>query len=230
MKILLLQTGSAPPTSLHDYAHLFGNALQVSDLVLADARLGEFPEGDWIGVVITGSAFSTYEELEWIAAAEDYLRGLAARQVPLYGVCFGHQLLAQTFGGKVEKCPAGWELGSTQVELNQLGQADPLFQNFPTQFTVQQSHADVVTQLPEGAEILASNSHWGIQAFRLGTRIWGTQFHPEFTPETMAAAVERVTGVWEADEATKQQFLEKIRPTPNAPACLSNFARIVAAG
>lgn len=230
MKILLLQTGSAPPTSLHDYARLFGDALQVADLHLADARLGEFPEGDWAGVVITGSAFSTYEELDWIAAAEDYLRALAARNVPLYGVCFGHQLLAQTFGGKVEKCPEGWELGSTQVELNPLGQNDPLFQNLPAQFTVQQSHADVVTLLPEGAEILASNSHWGIQAFRLGERIWGTQFHPEFTPETMAAAVERVTGLWEAEELVKQQFLDRIRPTPDAPACLSNFARIVAAG
>ena len=200
----------------------------MTDLHLADARLGEFPEGNWNGVVITGSAFSTYEELDWINATEEYLRNLAARNVPLYGVCFGHQLLAQTFGGKVEKCPEGWELGTTQVELNELGRVDPIFQHFPTQFTVQQSHADVVTRLPKGAEILASNSHWGIQAFRLGERIWGTQFHPEFTPETMAAAIERVTGLWEAEELVKQQFLAKIRPTPNAPACLANFAQITA--
>lgn len=227
--ILLLVTGSAPPTSSQDYLQLFGQALGVEP-VLADARLGEFPEGDWTGVVITGSAFSTYEELEWIAQAEEFLRRQAARKVPLYGVCFGHQLLAQTFGGKVEPCPNGWELGTGQVELNDLGRKDPLFEGLPTVLTVHQSHGDVVTSLPEEAEILAANPHWGVQAFRIGPRIWGTQFHPEFTPETMAAAVERVSGLLEADEDFKQARLGAIQPTPEASACLANFARLTSGG
>ncbi len=223
--ILLLVTGSAPPTSNQDYLQLFGQALGVKP-VLADARLGEFPEGDWTGVVITGSAYSTYEELDWIAQAEEFLRRQAAREVPIYGVCFGHQLLAQTFGGKVEPCPSGWELGTGQVELNDLGRKDPLFEGLPQLLTVQQSHGDVVTVLPEGAEILAGNPHWGVQAFRIGPRIWGTQFHPEFTPETMAAAVERVTELLEADEEFKQGRLRAIQPTPEARGCLANFARL----
>ena len=225
--ILLLQTGSAPPTSEHDYAQLFGQALGVEP-VLADARLGEFPEGDWAGVVITGSAFSTYEELDWIAGAEDYLRRLAARGVPLYGVCFGHQLLAQAFGGRVERCPGGWELGTCRVELNELGRQDPLFADLPASLSVQQSHADVVTVLPEGAQVLASNPHWGVQAFRLGERIWGTQFHPEFTAATMAAAVERVAPLIEADEEQKHRLLSTIETTSGG--CLANFARLVGRG
>jgi GMP synthase (glutamine-hydrolysing) len=222
--ILLLQTGSAPPTSEHDYAQLFGQALGVEP-VLADARLGEFPEGNWAGVVITGSAFSTYEELDWIARTEEYLRGLAARGVPLYGVCFGHQLLAQAFGGKVERCPQGWELGTCEVELNELGRQDPLFESMPVNLRVQQSHGDVVTVLPEGAEVLAFNAHWGVQAFRMGTQIWGTQFHPEFTAATMAAAVERVAALLEADEETRQRLLDGIETTSSG--CLANFARLV---
>ncbi len=222
--ILLLQTGSAPPTSEQDYAQLFGQALGVEP-VLADARLGEFPEGDWAGVVITGSAFSTYEELDWIAEAEEYLRRLAARGVPLYGVCFGHQLLAQAFGGRVERCPGGWELGTCRVELNELGRKDPLFQGLPVSMTVQQSHADVVTVLPERAEVLASNAHWGVQAFRLGGRIWATQFHPEFTAATMAAAVERVAPLMGADDEHKQRLLDGIESTSGG--CLANFARLV---
>ncbi|MBS2040940.1 gamma-glutamyl-gamma-aminobutyrate hydrolase family protein [bacterium] len=224
--ILLLLTGSAPPSSNQDYRELFGQALGVEPVV-ADARLGEFPEGDWSGIVITGSAFSTYEQLEWIAPAEEFLRRQAARNVPIYGVCFGHQLLAQAFGGKVERCPNGWELGSGQVRLNSSGLQDPLFEGLPEDLTVQQSHADVVTELPEGAEILAGNSHWGVQAFRLGPRIWGTQFHPEFTTETMAAAVERVSGLLEADEEFKQTRLRAIQPAFEARACLANFARLV---
>ncbi|MFN8607018.1 MAG: gamma-glutamyl-gamma-aminobutyrate hydrolase family protein [Vulcanimicrobiota bacterium] len=227
--ILLLLTGSAPPTSTQDYRQLFGQALGLEPVV-ADARLGEFPEGDWSGIVITGSAFSTYEELDWIARAEDFLRRQAARQVPIYGVCFGHQLLAQAFGGKVERCPNGWELGTTRVEINETGLQDPLFQGVPGNLTVQQSHADVVTLLPEGAEILAGNTHWGIQAFRLGPRIWGTQFHPEFTSETMAAAVERVSGLLEADDEFKQARLQTIQPALEARACLANFARLISQG
>lgn len=228
-RILLLQTGSAPPTSEQDYAQLFGQALGLEP-VLADARLGEFPEGDWAGVVITGSAFSTYEELDWIQPAEEYLRELAARGVPLYGVCFGHQLLAQAFGGKVERCPHGWELGTSRVELTDLGRNDPLFADLPEALSVQQSHADVVTVLPEGAEILAGNPHWGVQAFRLGQRIWGTQFHPEFTAATMAAAVERVVPLMEGDDEDKLRFLSRIENTGEASRCLANFARIVRIG
>ncbi len=228
-RILLLQTGSAPPSSDLDYGQLFGLALGLQPQ-LADARLGEFPEGDWAGVVITGSAFSTYEDLEWIAPAEEYLRRLAAQGVPLYGVCFGHQLLAQAFGGKVERCPHGWELGTSRVDLTELGRKDPLFEALPPTLSVQQSHADVVTVLPEGAEVLAGNAHWGVQAFRLGDRIWGTQFHPEFTAATMAAAVERVVPLMGGDDEEKSRLLSHIESTAQASACLANFARIIQVG
>lgn len=233
--LLLLQTGDPPPRAQTTYADLFRSALEVEDLIVADARRQEFPQGAWSGVVITGSASSTYADLPWVALAEDYLRQLAAREIPLYGVCFGHQLLAQTFGGRVERCPAGWELGTTRVELTALGRQDPLFSGFPASFAVQQSHADVVTRLPEGAEILAGNSHWGIQAYRLGPRIWGTQFHPEFTPRVMAAAIERVSPLLgetdlpqrPAHEPVAQWLTRSIEETPVAQSCLANFARLV---
>lgn len=125
----------------------------------------------------------------------------------------------------MERCPQGWELGTCEVELNELGRQDPLFESMPVNLRVQQSHGDVVTVLPEGAEVLAFNAHWGVQAFRMGTQIWGTQFHPEFTAATMAAAVERVAALLEADEETRQRLLDGIETTSSG--CLANFARLV---
>ena len=223
MRFLLLKTGDPPPTAITPYQELFREGLELTDLEVADARLGELPEGPWAGVVITGSAASSYADLPWVAPAEDYLRRLAAQDVPIFGVCFGHQLLAQAFGGKVEACPRGWELGTSRVQLTAEGLADPLFDGIPPSFEAQQSHADVVSALPEGAVVLASNPHWGVQAFRLGERIWGTQFHPEFTPETMAAAVERVTPLLTQPLPTDPR--QGIRDTPQARRCLANFAR-----
>lgn len=222
MRFLLLQTGDPPPTARASYAELFRDALGLSELTVADAREGQLPPGPWAGVVITGSACSTYADLPWVAPTEGYLRQLAADNVPIFGVCFGHQLLAQTFGGRVEPCPKGWELGTSSIELTTDGQSDALFEGLPSVFEAQQSHGDVVTTLPDGAVVLASNPHWGVQAFRLGPRIWGTQFHPEFTTDTMAAAVERVTGLLGGLPVVPQ-----IRETPLAARCLTNFINAV---
>ena len=144
------------------------------------------PEPDWAGVIVTGSPASTYDEEPWIIRGEDFLRRAADRSVPLYGVCFGHQLVAQAFGGRVEKCRHGWELGTVHLTLTDDGKGDPLFSDLPETFTAQMSHGDVVTELPSGATPLAQNEHSENQSFRLGDAIWGTQFHPEFTPTIIA--------------------------------------------
>jgi GMP synthase (glutamine-hydrolysing) len=203
---------------------------------VADARQGELPEGPWAGVVITGSAFSTYQDLPWIAPTEEFIRRQAAQGIPILGVCFGHQLLAQTFGGMVEKCPRGWELGTTSVQLNEAGAQDPLFQGLPTSFSVQQSHGDVVTALPPEATVLAANPHWGVQAFRIGPKIWGIQFHPEFTRQTTSAAIARVAPlVGEAgfpghptDQPLQDWLLSNLQDTPESQRCLANFTAITA--
>src|SRR5215510_5390748 len=183
--ILILKTGELPRRvieSLGPYERAFLNLLGDERFIVIDARKEELPEPDWAGIIITGSPASVYDGDAWIARSEDFLRRAADRSVPLYGACFGHQLLAQTFGGRVEKCRHGWELGTVALTLTEEGKADPLFSAMPHTFSAQMSHGDIVTELPAGAEPLAQNDHWSYQAFRLGDTIWGTQFHPEFTP------------------------------------------------
>ena len=107
----------------------------------------------------------------------------------MYGVCFGHQHLARTFGGWVEQSPAGWALGTVGVTLTEEGRRDSLSADFPDTFPVQQSHGEVVAELPPGVRALAHNPQTAYQAFALGDAVWGTQFHLEFTPEAVHALI-----------------------------------------
>ena len=241
-KVLILKTGelSRKVTEKHGpYERAFLDLLGEEErFVVIDARKEPLPEPEYRGVIVTGSAASVYDEDEWIRKSEDFLRRTADRETPIYGICFGHQLVAQTFGGKAEKCPQGWELGTASISLNPEGRGDPLFTGLPTDFSAQQTHGDVVTELPPGAVPLAQNSHWHIQAFKLGERIWGTQFHPEFTPSIMERLVDALTSVLPpevfpscpADQTVKDWILSGLRDTPQAQGCLRNFMRCVSKG
>ncbi len=234
-KVLILKTGELPRrvTERHGpYERAFLAILGAEErFVVIDAQKEPLPEPTWQGIIVTGSALSTYDPDPSIRKSEELIKRAADKGVPIFGICFGHQLLAQTFGGKVEKCPRGWELGTVSVSVNPKVQDDPLFAGLPKQFNVQQSHGDVVSELPSGAICLAENSHWPIQACRLGETIWGTQFHPEFTPAIMEELVQALTGVLPAkafpnhppDPLLKKRILSDLRDSPHAPESLRNF-------
>ena len=77
---------------------------------------------------------------------------------PMLGICFGHQLLAMALGGKVIRNPLGWEVGTCKVRLTHAGKHDRLFSGLPDEFSVMQSHQDMVVDFPNNAECLASSS------------------------------------------------------------------------
>lgn len=236
--LLILKTGELPrrvTDTLGPYERAFLNVLGAHRCVVEDARQETMPEPDWAGIIVTGSPASVYDSDAWITRSKDFLRRAADRSVPLYGVCFGHQLLAQTFGGAVEKCDQGWELGTVTLTLTPEGKADPLFSTVPEYFPAQESHRDVVVTLPPGAVALAHNDHCAYQAFRLGDRIWGTQFHAEFTPTITENMIHSLTSIlppevfprWRPDEQPLRDWLlATVRDTPAARRCLENFVRI----
>jgi len=238
-KILIFKTGELPRqvTERHGpYERAFIDLLGEEEwFVIIDARKEPLPEPGYGGVIVTGSASSVYDGDEWIRKSEDFLRRAADRGIPLYGICFGHQLLAQAFGGRVEKCPRGWELGTVSISVSLEAQDDPLFAGLPKEFSAQQTHGDVVTELPPGAVLLAQNSHWPIQAFKLGERIWGTQFHPEFTLGIMEGLVHSLTSALPpevfpgcpADQPVREWILSGLHDSPQARSCLQNFVKQV---
>jgi GMP synthase (glutamine-hydrolysing) len=145
---------------------------------------GRFPpsvsSSDWRydGVVIGGSQTSVYDDRDWIHEATEWVRRAHDDDVPLLGICWGHQFLAQALGGRVVDMEA-YELGYRSI--TRVGD-DPLFAGVPREFTSFETHSDRVAERPPGARVLAVNE-FGLQAFRVGSA-WGVQFHPEYDRET----------------------------------------------
>ncbi len=178
MKIGILQAGHAPEALIEttgDYGEIFTKMLADADLTFRIWSVvdGEFPGGADAadGWLITGSRHGAYEDHPWIAPLEDLIRDIHTRALPLIGVCFGHQIIAQALGGKVEKYPGGWCVGLTEYSLD--GQT----------LMVNAWHQDQVTRRPAGARVLAGTDFCENAILAYGDTIWTIQPHPEISTE-----------------------------------------------
>ncbi|MFC7546220.1 type 1 glutamine amidotransferase [Plantactinospora sp. GCM10030261] len=115
----------------------------------------------------------------WFPALEGLLRKAVRHRVPTLAVCLGAQLLATAHAGQVERSPSGPEVGPGVVGKRDAADSDPLFRWVPLIPDVLQWHSDEITELPHGATLLAAGTRHPNQAFRLGDRAWGLQFHIE---------------------------------------------------
>ncbi|HKL87535.1 MAG TPA: type 1 glutamine amidotransferase [Salinibacter sp.] len=134
------------------------------------------------GVIISGSQSSVYDDRPWIQTLSRWVEGALSDGMPVLGVCWGHQLLAQVLGGTVKG--GSYELGYVQVEQEE---ADPIWDGISNPFTVFATHSDHVVALPPDATLLASNDT-GVQAFRRGPA-YAMQFHPEYDLRTAKAMI-----------------------------------------
>lgn len=115
----------------------------------------------------------------WFPKLEGLLRKAVRHRVPTLALCLGGQLLAQAHGGVVERSTSGPEIGARLVARRDAAEQDPLWAAIPFAPDVIQWHFDEITFLPAGATLLAASPRYPHQAFRLGDRAWGTQFHIE---------------------------------------------------
>ncbi len=139
----------------------------------------------YAALVVMGGPQQAYDDdsAPWLRATKELLRLAARTDVPTLGVCLGAQLLAEATGGRVERGSEGVEAGARLVAKRDAAWDDPLLADMPFTPTVVQWHEDAVVDLPPGAVLLASSSRYAHQAFRVGTRAWGLQFHVETPPE-----------------------------------------------
>ncbi|HML50394.1 MAG TPA: type 1 glutamine amidotransferase [Propionicimonas sp.] len=142
------------------------------------------------GVILLGGSMSAHdhETHEWITPLKQFVVDLVEAGIPLLGICLGHQILAEAFGGTVVvNDPAGGEHGSQEIYWTGAARTDPLVSRLAlgSSSIFAESHSDVVTELPSEARLLASSTLYRNQAFRLGSAV-GVQFHPEASPDLMA--------------------------------------------
>ncbi len=180
-------------------------------------------------IVVTGSASMVTDHSEWIVELALWLRRAVAQQVPLLGICFGHQLLAKALDGDVDYNPRGLEVGTASVQLASQTQGDPLFGAMPEVFSAQVSHRQSVVRLPAGARLLASSEKDPHQAFRYGTLAWGVQFHPEFDASITRAFIEHYRQRLLDEGASVERLLAEVRESPQSASLLQQFARLAVA-
>lgn len=188
MKIGILETG-LPPKELGDvygkYGEMFVNFVGDEDKTFSFEIFtvveDQFPESIDLcdGYLITGSKFSAYEDLPWIHRLKALIQEIHKAELPMIGVCFGHQVIAEALGGKVEKFDGGWGVGIHQYTIDQ-PQPDVIPDSQKT-LSINAFHQDQISVLPEGAKPFASSPFCEYAGVVYGDKILTVQAHPEFS-------------------------------------------------
>lgn len=153
---------------------------------VAPGSVPDAPDG-FDAVVLLGGGLLPDDDRHapWLPAERALTRRAVAEDVPLLGICLGAQVLAAATGGTVRGSHGRPERGSCEISLRPEAAADELFAGLPGTFRAIQNHRDQITELPPGAVHLAESAACPAQAFRMGRRAWGVQFHPEASADRL---------------------------------------------
>jgi GMP synthase (glutamine-hydrolysing) len=171
--------------------------------------------------IVTGSPASVTERRPWMLALERWLRAAVRADCPVLGICFGHQILAQALGGRVEHNPTGREFGTVQLELLA---DDPLLGSpSASPFPVNMAHQDSVVEVPSGTRVLARTLQEPRAAIRWGPRAWGVQFHPEFDAEVTRYHIRHTRASLAREGADPERLDREVGDAVNGRAVLVRF-------
>ena len=187
-----------------DYPDMFAQLFPELEWVLYDVVNEQFPDDiDACEVYFaTGSRYSVYEDKPWIKQVLAFIRLIYDHQKYFVGFCFGHQLLGEAMGGKVQKAPTGWCVGVHEFEVNRTANWILPYQK---EINLLMMCQDQVLKLPPNTIVLAGNAQCPNGIIQVGERMLGIQAHPEFSKAYDQFLVE-----WRADRMGSEVVREAL--------------------
>ncbi len=189
----------------------------------------QFDLDDFSGVFVGGSPFNASDpresksdvQLRVEAEMSALLDRVVASDFPFFGACYGVGTLGVHEGGVVDRT-YGEPAGAIEVTVTDAGARDPLFGELPRSFHAWVGHKEAVSRLPPGAVLLAAGDACPVQAFRLRSNLYATQFHPELTADDIVERVRayRYEGYFDPDRLDDTERAIRSAPPVTAPSAL----------
>lgn len=164
------------------------------------------------GVIVLGGRMGANDDSEygWLTAQRSLMKDAVAQDFPFVGICLGAQMLATAVDGKSVRTPVP-EAGLVEVGISPAATTDPLFGNYAGQVIPAVSwHQDYIVDLPDDAVVLAANDACPVHAFRLGKNVYGMQFHPEASVNTVQKWASPTDEVLQKMNLTPQEALAQV--------------------
>ncbi len=200
-KLLIIKTGSSNKSVIQrcgdcDFRIAKYAGLSREDVIVSCVYKNSIPISlDGVSsIIITGSPAMVTDKEPWCVEVSNWLKDIVQKDIAILGICFGHQLLAHTLGGSVDYHKLGEEKGEVDIQLTEEGKKDPLLSVLPADFSAHAFHKQTVTKLPYNAKVLARNHFESSHAVAFGNKIWGVQFHPEYTDDGVNVQPEKTYG------------------------------------
>lgn len=195
IRICIIENGKTPDDLIVPFgsypdmiARWLSPALPQAEFTYISAVGGEtLPNAeDFDGYILSGSKYSTYERTSWMLEEIALLQDLRSKRIPVFGICFGHQLMADAYGGLTAKSPKGWGVGA-QIYRYETA-------SLPRHHSSYVFHQDQVEKTPPQARLIGGSSHCANGAFEYEFPAISVQFHPEFSADYINALANKFAG------------------------------------
>lgn len=161
----------------------------------------------------------------WSEETAGWIRNAMDIDLPLLGVCYGHQLMAHALGGRVDYLPGGREIGTLPIDVLPGAEKDELTAFLPAQFRAHTTHEQSVMEIPRGAKVLARSVRDPHHLIRYGRNAISVQFHPEFNADVMRAYIRRKHDHMCREGFDPHRTYRQVAATPLARRLLKVFSR-----